>query len=92
MGLGDPGQGLREIPAFRAGDSLPVHDAGATWYGQGWVRPADGDWEARVMRARWLARAAFVLMLASAAVLIGFPARHARGAVPRWRSGRSRRA
>jgi diacylglycerol kinase family enzyme len=33
------------------------------------------------MRARWLARAAFVLMLASAAVLIGFPERHARGAL-----------
>jgi len=33
------------------------------------------------MRARWLARAAFVLMFASAAVLIGFPERHARGAL-----------
>src|SRR5215470_5227221 len=33
------------------------------------------------MSARWLARAAFVLMLASAAVLIGFPERHARGAL-----------
>src|SRR5215471_11616504 len=33
------------------------------------------------MRARWLARAAFVLMFAAAAVLIGFPERHARGAL-----------
>jgi len=33
------------------------------------------------MRARWLARAAFVLMFASAAVLIAFPARHVRGAL-----------
>jgi diacylglycerol kinase family enzyme len=33
------------------------------------------------MRARWLARAAFVLILASAAVLIGFPERHTRGAL-----------
>jgi len=33
------------------------------------------------MSARWLARAAFVLMFASAAVLIGFPERHARGAL-----------
>src|SRR6516225_11238416 len=33
------------------------------------------------MRARWLARAAFVLMFASAAVLIGLPERHARGAL-----------
>ena len=33
------------------------------------------------MSARWLARAAFVLMFASAVVLIGFPERHARGAV-----------
>src|SRR6516162_614937 len=33
------------------------------------------------MRARWLARAAFALMFASAAVLIGFPERHARGAL-----------
>src|SRR5215468_9072635 len=34
-----------------------------------------------VMNARWLARAAFVLMLASAAVLIIFPESHARGAL-----------
>ena len=33
------------------------------------------------MSARWLARTAFVLMFASAAVLIGFPERHARGAL-----------
>jgi diacylglycerol kinase family enzyme len=33
------------------------------------------------MRARWLARAAFVLMFASAVVLIGFPERHTRGAL-----------
>jgi diacylglycerol kinase family enzyme len=33
------------------------------------------------MSARWLARAAFVLMFASAAVLIAFPERHARGAL-----------
>src|SRR5215471_16330359 len=33
------------------------------------------------MRARWLARAAFVLMFAAAAVLIGFPERHTRGAL-----------
>jgi diacylglycerol kinase family enzyme len=33
------------------------------------------------MRARWLARAAFVLVFAAAAVLIGFPERHARGAL-----------
>ena len=33
------------------------------------------------MSARWLARAAFVLMFASLAVLIGFPARHVRGAL-----------
>src|SRR6516165_11791255 len=33
------------------------------------------------MRARWLARAAFVLMFASAAVLIAFPERHVRGAL-----------
>ena len=32
-----------------------------------------------VMRARWFARAAFVLVFASAAVLIGFPERHAWG-------------
>jgi diacylglycerol kinase family enzyme len=35
----------------------------------------------KVMSARWLARAAFVLMFASLAVLIGFPARHVRGAL-----------
>src|SRR6516225_4159581 len=33
------------------------------------------------MSARWLARAAFVLMFASLAVLIAFPARHVRGAL-----------
>jgi diacylglycerol kinase family enzyme len=33
------------------------------------------------MSARWLARAAFVLMFASLAVLIGFPERHVRGAL-----------
>jgi len=33
------------------------------------------------MSVRWLARAAFVLMFAAAAVLIGFPERHARGAL-----------
>jgi diacylglycerol kinase family enzyme len=33
------------------------------------------------MRARWLARAAFVLMFASAAVLVAFPERHVRGAL-----------
>jgi diacylglycerol kinase family enzyme len=33
------------------------------------------------MSARWLARAAFVLMFASAAVLIAFPERHSRGAL-----------
>jgi diacylglycerol kinase family enzyme len=33
------------------------------------------------MSARWLARAAFVLMFASAAVLIAFPERHVRGAL-----------
>jgi diacylglycerol kinase family enzyme len=33
------------------------------------------------MSARWLARAGFVLMFAAAAVLIGFPERHARGAL-----------
>jgi diacylglycerol kinase family enzyme len=33
------------------------------------------------MSARWLARSAFVLMLASAAVLIAFPELHARGAL-----------
>ena len=33
------------------------------------------------MSARWLARAAFVLMFASLAVLIVFPARHVRGAL-----------
>jgi hypothetical protein len=41
-----------------------------------------------VMRARWLARAAFVLMFASAAVLIGF--RNGMPGAPwsRWPSGR----
>jgi diacylglycerol kinase family enzyme len=33
------------------------------------------------MSARWFARAAFVLMFAAAAVLIGLPERHARGAL-----------
>jgi hypothetical protein len=33
------------------------------------------------MSARWLARAAFALMFASAAVLIAFPERHVRGAL-----------